>query len=284
MALKEILVHLNQSRASGLRLRLAMELAKRHSSHLSALFVEEWNSNQLEARATAELGLAGASDLMILDRSVGTEIGATACQLRKSLETFKATRGIEADWQQSSGFSDFLLRQEAPYTDVTVIGHGAAAYGTSGSRSFCENLLCEIGGPIILIPDEVHSEGLGRRVILAWDASPPAMRTLSLALPVIETSEHTTILNVTGGAVRMTKSELYRLAERLNRHGVSANVVQLDAPSGRISELLQSQADVLGADLIVCGAFGHRRVKEHIFGGVTWDLLQHSQIPLFIAR
>lgn len=204
--------------------------------------------------------------------------------MRKSLESFKATRGIEANWQQSSGFSDFLLRQEAPFTDVTVIGHGAATYGTSSGRSYCENLLCGTGDPLILIPDEVHSEGIGRRVVVAWDASPPAMRTLNLALPVIEKSEHTTILNVTGGTDKLTRTELYRVAERLNRHGASADVVQVDGQSGRISEFLQSNADVLGADLIVCGAFGHRRVKEHIFGGVTSDLLRHSQTPLFIAR
>ena len=287
MSLKEVLVHLNQSRGSDSRLRLAIELAKRHSSHLSALFVDEWNSEQLETRATAELALAAAPDLALLDRSVAREIETAASRLRASLEAFKAIRGgIEADWRQSSGFSDVLLKQEAPYTDITIIGHGSGLHRTSESRSFCEKLLCETGGPLLLIPDDVHtdSDGVGRRIVVAWDASAPATHALNFALPLIEKSERTTIINIGFGAVRLTLMELGRLVERLHRHGASANVVQLESPSDRIAELLQSQAADLGADLIVCGAFGHNRLKEHVLGGVTCDLLRRPRLSLFIAR
>ena len=33
------------------------------------------------------------------------------------------------------------------------------------------------------------------------------------------------------------------------------------------------QADVFGADLIVAGGYGHSRMNEWVFGGVTRDLL-----------
>ncbi len=284
MALKELLVHLNQAKGAGQRLRLAMELAKRHASHLTALFVEEWSSDQLAARAVAELGLAAAADLSTLDRSVAADIEAAASRLRISLDTFKAARALDADWKQRSGFSDVLLRKEAPYTDLTVIGHENVPHSTLDSRAFCEKLLCETGGPLLIVPTETPVGSLGRRVVVAWDGSAPALHALNHALPVIERADQTTIVNVSCGINRITVEELGRLMERLQRHGGSVNVRQFDAPANLISELLQSKARDLGADLIVCGAFGHHRLKEHLLGGVTFELLQHLRLPLLISK
>jgi nucleotide-binding universal stress UspA family protein len=39
---------------------------------------------------------------------------------------------------------------------------------------------------------------------------------------------------------------------------------------------LEAIAQELGADLIVAGAFGHSRLREWVFGGVTRDLLLRS--------
>jgi len=36
--------------------------------------------------------------------------------------------------------------------------------------------------------------------------------------------------------------------------------------------------------MIVMGAFGHSRLREAIFGGVTSDLLTAPPLPLFLAR
>jgi len=37
------------------------------------------------------------------------------------------------------------------------------------------------------------------------------------------------------------------------------------------------------ADLLVMGAYGHSRVREFLFGGVTRDLLAASPLPVFMA-
>jgi nucleotide-binding universal stress UspA family protein len=43
------------------------------------------------------------------------------------------------------------------------------------------------------------------------------------------------------------------------------------------------QANAMGADLIVAGAFGHPRLWEKMLGGVTHDLLARMRLPIFMS-
>jgi nucleotide-binding universal stress UspA family protein len=38
------------------------------------------------------------------------------------------------------------------------------------------------------------------------------------------------------------------------------------------------------ADLLVMGGYGHSRVREFVFGGVTRDILADCAIPVFMVR
>ena len=61
-------------------------------------------------------------------------------------------------------------------------------------------------------------------------------------------------------------------ATGFDRHGVEANCVATPL-SGTEATHLAAIAEDLKADLIVAGAFGHSRLREWAFGGVTRDLL-----------
>ncbi len=50
MALKDFLVYVDQTEDSLVRLRLAVDLAVRNDSRLTAIFVREWNRDQLDLR------------------------------------------------------------------------------------------------------------------------------------------------------------------------------------------------------------------------------------------
>ena len=39
-----------------------------------------------------------------------------------------------------------------------------------------------------------------------------------------------------------------------------------------------------GAGLIVAGGYGHSRLREAVFGGVTRELLRHSPCPLLLSH
>ena len=73
--------------------------------------------------------------------------------------------------------------------------------------------------------------------------------------------------------------------EHLKRHGAVVDAVQIEGvPRGAIAARLQSEAQALGADLIVAGAFGHPRLWEKMLGGVTNDLIGHMNLPIFMSH
>jgi nucleotide-binding universal stress UspA family protein len=55
-------------------------------------------------------------------------------------------------------------------------------------------------------------------------------------------------------------------------------------PHSAIADRLQSEAQALGADLIVAGAFGHPRLWEKMLGGVTNDLIRNTSLPIFMSH
>ena len=57
MALKDLLVYVDQTENSFVRLRLAVDLARRNESRLTAIFVRKLNLSQLNSFKAAELGL-----------------------------------------------------------------------------------------------------------------------------------------------------------------------------------------------------------------------------------
>jgi K+-sensing histidine kinase KdpD len=57
MAVKDLLVCVDQTEDAVVRLRLAFDLAIRHRSRLTALFAREWTQDQLQQHKAAELGL-----------------------------------------------------------------------------------------------------------------------------------------------------------------------------------------------------------------------------------
>jgi len=67
------------------------------------------------------------------------------------------------------------------------------------------------------------------------------------------------------------------VAAWLQRHGVAASA-SAEPTTEDAGDVLRSIAADNAADLIVAGAYGHSRLREWVFGGVTRNLLQHCPI------
>lgn len=284
MAHKELLVHLNQAEGVDSRLRLTIDLASRHGSHLTALFVDEWNQVQMSTRATAEMGLVEAEALETLDRAVATAIDRTASQLRNTLEEVCGKRGVEATWHQVRGFCEAVIQRSLPYADLCILGHEGLSADVSSDSGLCESLLVGAAAPILFVPKSTTAATLASRIVVAWDSSRAAMRALNDAIPLIDRADQTLVLNVGFGKSSPSTATLRLLTERLRRHCASVDFVQLQRADRSIAEILRSRAQEFGADLIVCGAFGHSRFKENLFGGVTRELLDQTKLPLLLSH
>ena len=49
-------------------------------------------------------------------------------------------------------------------------------------------------------------------------------------------------------------------------------------------DVLESKARALKADLVVAGGYGHSRMREWLFGGMTRDLLEANTLNRFFSN
>ncbi|WP_353833965.1 universal stress protein [Mesorhizobium sp.] len=74
------------------------------------------------------------------------------------------------------------------------------------------------------------------------------------------------------------------VAAYLARHGVNVTVDRLPSLDHSVVDVLRRHALDIAADLMVMGAYGHSRLRERIFGGVTVSMLEDPSMPILMAR
>ncbi len=287
MALKDLLVYIDQDEHSLVRLRLAADLAVRHNSRLTALYVKAWSRAQLDSRKSAELGLISAAAVRNLDEGVQASIGAVVDRLRSTVAALAQERGLDAELLAIEGAAADVLPQYARYADLCILGCDEPEGPISIGYSFSEQLLFVTGRPVLFVPPQNPPAALGRHIALAWNSSRPAARSLSDALPLIERAERSTVIMINPSSFidgnQGPSGE--RMVEHLLRHGAAVEAVRIEnVPHDAIADTLQAEALARGADLIVAGAFGHPRLWEKMLGGVTHDLIAHMRLPVFMSH
>lgn len=287
MALKDLLVYLDQTSGSLVRLRLAADLARRNGSFITALYVREWSVAQLAHRTTAELAGRSPAEVKEIDHAAEDSIDRSALEVRSELERLAAQYRLQAEWRMVGGESRIALPQYARYADLCILGVDAPAVSSLAGYRFSEEMLFTAGRPVLLVPEGGDFTTLGAHVAIAWNSSRAAARALNDALPLLEHSGKATVIAINPGEfIELHHAlPLPQLLEHLRRHGVAAQSMELsDVPAASIADTLQEQARAAGADLVVAGAYGHTWLREVLLGGVTRDLLSHLQLPVVMSH
>ena len=117
------------------------------------------------------------------------------------------------------------------------------------------------------------------RVLIAWKDTREARRAVQSALPFLRVAEQVTMLEIADEALKEAAlAHLDDLEVYLGRHRIKVSGKAVLRAVGSVSEQLKRTARNDGADLIVAGAYGHTRLGEWIFGGVTRDLLRTTEV------
>jgi nucleotide-binding universal stress UspA family protein len=286
VALKDLLVYVDQSERAAARLLLAADLARRHGSRLTAIYVREPNPAQRDAQSIAELGLCSAEAWDRTNQRIRKSIDEMAARLRSKLEDVKREYDLEVEWRCLDGVASTLVPQHARFADLCVLNQEVSAATSATGYTFAEQLLFVTGRPVVFVPVRGSFDTLGRHILVAWNSSRASARAVNDALPLIEHAERVTVLAVNPAefADRYGALPPQQMVEHLRRHGAAAEGLWLNAiPTASIADTVLAEARKVGADLIVAGAFGQPKLWEKVMGGVTRDLLARMNLPVLMS-
>jgi nucleotide-binding universal stress UspA family protein len=286
MALKDILVYVDQSEHAFERLRLAADLARRHQSRLTALYVRELSPAQRHEQSIAELGQGSSEAITQTNRQIRKSIDEAVGRLQSVLVNIKREYELEIEWRCLDGVGSTVVPQHARFADLCIVSQDVSVAATATGYTFSEELLFVAGRPVIFIPARGAFKTLGRHILVAWNSSRAATRAVNDALPLIERAQEVTVLavNQVEFAERYGALPAEHMVEHLRRHGAAVKGLWFDNVSSEsIADVVRAEAHKVSADLIVAGAFGHPRLWEKLMGGVTRDLLARMSLPLLMS-
>jgi nucleotide-binding universal stress UspA family protein len=283
MTYKTILVHCDASRTVAGRLAAAADVAQRFEARLVALHARE----PFEVASFVDGGMA-IGTLMEAYRS-----GCDAAEKTAHAAYDKATKGrnFPAEWRVTEAFSDDALTTSGRYADLLVIGQ-ADPDDPAGSRNdLPEAMAFATGRPVLVVPQigavsSAGKPGVGKTVLLCWNASRESARAAADALPFLRAADKVIVLVVDPDVSPNGHGEEpgADVATWLARHGVNVTVQRDVAADSGIGEVILSRAADCGADLIVMGLYGHSRLREMVLGGASRTLLSSMTVPVLMSH
>lgn len=281
MAIKDLLVHLDGSPQAKARMDFAVALAARHQAHLVALYAVEAG---LPFGLTGEMG--GPALAQLLDQ-MRAEADEEAARLRAAFEAAARRDGIEGEWREAMEAPPAAVALHARYADLSVLGQPEPGTPTAGiTELVLEAALFNSGRPVLMLPYAGRPDAAMGSVLIGWNASKEATRAVNDALPLLRAAREVRVLaiNPRGGVGGQGDLPAADIALHLARHGVTATAQHIVTTEIGESDVLLNTAADGGADLLVMGAYGHSRLREIVFGGVTRGILARMTVPVLLSH
>jgi len=274
---KSILVHYDAGKTAPATLETAIGLADTLGAHVACLYA-------LSAVPVPSAAYEARQIVLEAQQKLRAEMLAAA---RRGYDECLRRTGFErSEWRATEADALGAVALHARYADLVVIGQQDPESPSGVARDVEHSMPLAAGRPVLVVPYAFEHRPLGRHVLVAWNASREAARAVSDALPILKRASHVHVV-----AFRPDKSGTAHgdepgadIALYLTRHGVKVTVSRHDAPDADVGNQLLSRAFDLSADLIVMGAWGHSRLQEFVFGGVTRTLFESMTVPVLMSH
>ncbi|MDR6850323.1 universal stress protein [Sphingomonas sp. BE137] len=172
-----------------------------------------------------------------------------------------------------------------PIADLVVMG-GEADWETQWlRRRASETIIMGAGTPLLILAG-AHALPPVLNAVLGWKDSPEARRAVHDLAALAEPGAKVSVVTVGTAADddRASDESADEVVRHLIRRGLLAERKSITSPELSDTETLEAFALEEAADLLAIGAFGHSRLREVMFGGVTRSLLDKVRLPLLLSR
>lgn len=276
MAYRTLMVHLELDGNNSGLLEIAAGLANEFSAGVIGVAACQ------PSQTLFDEGLIAGSVLVDDYTEIARGIKAAEAEFRTALKD----RAKSVEWRSSITYGPLAsyIAEEARAADLIVTrpDRGASTLGDT-RRVKVGDLALQAGRPLLIVPHGISSLTLNNAFV-AWKDSREARRAVADALPLLRRAKNVTVLEAASNAAQSRAHDrVVDVAHWLEGHGIAAEPVTT-SPSGSDTAGLYDEMIERGCDFLVAGAYGHSRVGEFVFGGVTRDLLLAPDYCVLISH
>jgi nucleotide-binding universal stress UspA family protein len=255
---------------------------------MRSILVQTGRDPGMSARLDTAMAIARANEghitLLIdtpVDRFVTVDPYGGTFVAREALDA-----ALAADEELARAFAGRLSRDDVPFDSAQFELLPVDAMATAArfadlaivSRScgYAGDLALATRCPVLALPDQSAMPFPPSSACIAWDGGEEAAYALRCAAPLLGGCKDVHVITVlTDKAEGFPATDALRY---LSRHEIKAELHELRRGNS-IEETLAEAAGRLGEGLLVMGAYGHTRVREFLFGGVTRYFLEEKGAP-----
>jgi nucleotide-binding universal stress UspA family protein len=265
MTYSTLMVHLDGARPNAAVLDATATLAKQYDAQVIGI-------------AACEPAQIGASDgytdgaFAVLERDIVTE---QLAQAKVEFHAHAALRPYVLEWRSIPTLENVahIIATHARCADLVITGLGPTP-GALSTHADAGDLILRAGRPVLVVPDANVTADF-RHVLIAWTDTRECRRAVTDALPMLHRANRVTLVEASNDP-HGAREGIKDIAGWLQRQGIGADHI-LSRIRGSGAQTLAAIATEVEADVIVAGAYGHSRIWEWAFGGVTRDLLLHER-------
>jgi nucleotide-binding universal stress UspA family protein len=269
--MKTVLLLVHEDPGQEARLQAALDITRALEGHLKCvdvtplpLFVGDYDG--------------GAQGLILMEERRAESTN------RVALETRLAHEEASWDWIDSIGDMASCVLREAGLADLIVVNSKRDTFLAIDPRGVSSTLAADARCPIMAVPDNVRGLDVNGPVVIAWDGSEPVMATLRASAPLLKLASSVHLFSVEDGSRGPEAVPAEAAAVYLSRHDIHAGVHRVKALGHTPDALILEECAARGARYCLMGAFGHGRMREELFGGVTRRMLDAAQLPLLLGH
>jgi nucleotide-binding universal stress UspA family protein len=256
------------------RVRIASELARKFDAALIGF----------SARAIPPPFVAEG---VIIEEATEADIKQMQTTLDKRAGWF---RGVvsgdvkDVEWRSRLDFPGEALAREARCADLIVIGQPLRGRYDFQRIIDPREVLFKLGRPALLVAPGIASLR-AEHVVVAWKDSREARRAVMDAMPFLNAAKRISVVEVcVQKDERDGLARLNDVVRYLARHRITAEAQPIIHRDRSDAEHLFQFALDEGADLLVAGAYGHSRLGEWMFGGMTREILASCPICCLLSH
>jgi nucleotide-binding universal stress UspA family protein len=267
--MRSILVHAGHDSNSDSRIETALNVARATSGHVTLHI-----NTPMAAYVTMDP--FGGSHIL---SDVMTQARDRADALAAGLETRLTGEDVPWSIEMSEGDLADALVSSARLADLVImsLGEGAPPLAV---RPPVGAVAIGAHAPVLALPDATRFAP-GGTAMVAWNGSYEAAHALRAAVPLLRLAETVHMVTISEHDQAPPAGEA---AAYLSRHDIHVILHEREAGQRTVEEALVAIGDEVGATLGVMGAYGHSRMRETLFGGVTRFAIDAGARPLLLMH